>query len=552
MRRFLAFDLSSDARYNLNTGRILLLLSPLMVITARLTDPHPEILTNFSHFLTWAIVVYSLGVLVVSFFNSFVAEYLYPFVILAFCLHGSDSLHNLHLLAFNQEARFGLTIFTFITVWYLDNRSHLLVYQTGLISMLILVFFYTPERAPDAEGFLIQYVAIQVLLFILIGARIVTVQNLLRREADHRRLVEDMHEAIMQLDLKGHVEQVNERLCQLLGYDREVLLGRFSINDVIYEADKSMLKDKLSERTEQATKDRYDLRLVRKDGRVIWVQVAASPRYDSQGQRTGTSVVLVEVSQRKLIEQERDQLRRQLSYIQGELTQKNEELERFADSASRELKGPLDRISRSMDLLRRRFSQPDATANELMEDVHRSSQRMKNLLDALMVFSLSSVKQMRKQEIATAEVVGEVKSGLSSQIEGSQVRIIYEDLPVVQADRIQLIRLFRNLIENAIQYRSEAAPVIQITASENIERQEHIFAVEDNGAGIAREDYQKIFQIFQRDADLETEGVGMGLAICKKIVTNHGGRLWFTSTAGKGTTFYFSLPIAGAGEQPPA
>ncbi|MEL6253433.1 MAG: ATP-binding protein, partial [Bacteroidota bacterium] len=102
-------------------------------------------------------------------------------------------------------------------------------------------------------------------------------------------------------------------------------------------------------------------------------------------------------------------------------------------------------------------------------------------------------------------------------------------------------RLFKNIIDNSVTYRGEKPPEINISHTLDVEKKQHIFAFEDNGAGIKREDYDKIFMIFQKDSETD-QNIGMGLAISKKIALNHNGRLWFTSNVGKGTTFYLSLP----------
>ncbi|GAB4414305.1 MAG: hypothetical protein OHK0039_21970 [Bacteroidia bacterium] len=541
MLRLLRHPLPAQAEVHLLSGRILLFISPLMTLVARYTS-ETQHWTSVSHTLTWIITIYSFTILVLSFVSYPVARNLYFFVVGGFVFHGTDSLYNLGLLSFNSDARFGFVVFTFVTVWYLRNMGHLIVYQLALSLALVLVYFFTGNRNVDAYNFLIQYAALQMLIFVLIGSRIFNIQRLQRSEIEGMQLIEGMNEGVIQFNGKGEVVLVNNRLCQMLGYRREELIGDFAINKLIPESDREGIYRKLSDRR-AGRSDRYEIRLIRKDGRIIWVQVSASPRFDSKGNNIGSVSILVDITLRKLAEMERDNYSQQLKYIHQELSVKNEELERFGEVASRELKSPLDNISRSADLMLHRTPEPDPAARTLLQDIYASTHRMRNLLDALLVYSLSSSKQMVEQEVDLMEVISEVKSGLSSHIERDQVHIYYEDLPVVKADRIQMIRLFRNLIENAIQYRGQDTPVIQISAGEHLEKNEYTFAIEDNGLGISRDEYAHIFQVFRKNPTIETDSIGMGLAICKKIVNNHGGRLWFTSNVGKGTTFHFSLPM---------
>lgn len=126
-------------------------------------------------------------------------------------------------------------------------------------------------------------------------------------------------------------------------------------------------------------------------------------------------------------------------------------------------------------------------------------------------------------------------------IKENDAEIIVDPLPKIYADRSQMIQLFQNLIGNAIKYRSDDVPHIHISAQKGEE--EWIFQVSDNGIGIDSEYYDRIFQIFQRLHEMHVySGTGVGLAICKKIVERHGGRIWLDSEVGKGSTFYLSIP----------
>jgi light-regulated signal transduction histidine kinase (bacteriophytochrome) len=239
-----------------------------------------------------------------------------------------------------------------------------------------------------------------------------------------------------------------------------------------------------------------------------------------------------------------------MELTQQELALKTEELEQFAGSIGKDLSEPLDGILSHVARMKR-LAGTDTHAEPHLDEIAASTRRMKDLLEALLLYAASGARHTRRRKVDLNEIMDEVRSGMASLIQQHHVSLRYETLPAVQADRIQMIRLFRSLIEHALRYRSKDMPVIHISASENFERGEYIFAVEDNGTGIDPADYEKIFRLFQKRTGTDGETADLSLAISKKIVDNHGGRLWFTSSSGKGTTFFFSLPhgqLAAAGE----
>ena len=147
----------------------------------------------------------------------------------------------------------------------------------------------------------------------------------------------------------------------------------------------------------------------------------------------------------------------------------------------------------------------------------------------------------------------EVSGGeLARRAVENKAEIITRDLPVIMADRIQISRLIGNLIENAIENRGADPPLIKIGCSKNEDRQEYVFSVSDNGRGLNREEYERIFHLFGKEDPDSAGGVDIALHVCHKIARNHGGRLWFTTSSGKGSTFFFSIPIPGkSGEEKP-
>lgn len=225
------------------------------------------------------------------------------------------------------------------------------------------------------------------------------------------------------------------------------------------------------------------------------------------------------------------------------LARSNSELEQFAYVASHDLQEPLRMVTSYMELLERRYKDKlDADANEFIGYAVDGAGRMKALITDLLTYS--RVGSKGKELVATdcEAVLRDVLANLQTLIEDTQAEVNHQPLPCVLGDAIQLLQLFQNLIGNALKFRGEAAPRIEIKAEQTTDAGDWLFSVSDNGIGIDPQYYDRIFAVFQclhsRDV---YEGTGIGLAVCKKIVERHGGTIWLESTQGQGTTFYFTL-----------
>jgi signal transduction histidine kinase len=225
------------------------------------------------------------------------------------------------------------------------------------------------------------------------------------------------------------------------------------------------------------------------------------------------------------------------------LEQSNKELKQFAYIASHDLKEPLRMITSFLQLLERRYKDKlDQDANEFIGFAVEGAKRLDEMINDLLEFSKVTRKKIECSKVDINKVLEQTKMNLKHAIDTENAKINYNILPTIYGDEILIELVFRNIISNSIKYHSIETPKIDITATK--ESNQYLFAIKDNGIGMSPEHLGRIFTIFQRlHTKDEYEGTGIGLAIAQKIVIQHGGKIWAESELGKGTTFYFTLPI---------
>ena len=227
----------------------------------------------------------------------------------------------------------------------------------------------------------------------------------------------------------------------------------------------------------------------------------------------------------------------------AELARSNVELEQFAYVASHDLQEPLRMITSYLQLLQRRYQgKLDEKADKYIYFAVDGAARMQVLINDLLEFSRVATRAREPEPTDSEFILNQVLSNLELFIKENKATVSHDPLPEVMADSTQLAQVFQNLIANGIKFHSEEAPKIHISAEKKA--REWVFSVQDNGIGIDPQYSEKIFEVFKRlHKKEEYPGTGIGLAVCKKIVERHGGRIWVESELGKGSTFYFTLPI---------
>jgi signal transduction histidine kinase len=225
------------------------------------------------------------------------------------------------------------------------------------------------------------------------------------------------------------------------------------------------------------------------------------------------------------------------------LKRSNDELQQFAYVASHDLQEPLRMVTSYMELLDKRFgSELSPKAKEYMAFAVDGAHRMRELIDDLLVYSRVGSGPRAYSSVDLEGTARIALEHLHASIVTSNARINIEPLPTVWGDRTQLTQVLQNLIGNAIKFHGPELPVVRVSAEQS--NDVWVIAVKDNGIGISPDNQKKLFQMFMRfNSQEEYPGTGMGLAITKKIVEQHGGKIWVESEPGKGTTFFFTMPI---------
>lgn len=358
--------------------------------------------------------------------------------------------------------------------------------------------------------------------------------------ADHEMLrllaqvFESNLEAVIIADVNGRILHVNKSVALITGFASEALIGTL-LHDLLSECEPEMYQT-LWTAVISGGQWQGEILQKRKDGKeyLAWMNVNAVK--DTSGKVTN---MIAEFSDITTFKQTQDALTRRTE----ELANSNQELEQFAYVASHDLQELLRMVASYTQLLARRYKDKlDDDANEFIHFAVDGATRMQALIIDLLTMSRigTHAKQLEACESAIALERG--LSNLRLAIDESGAVVTHDPMPKLTADVSQLTQLFQNLIGNAIKFRSEASPTVHV----GVEKKsgEWLFSVRDNGIGIAPDYFDRIFIIFQRlHGKHEYPGTGIGLSVCKKIVDRHSGKIWIESEPGKGTVFYFTLPI---------
>ncbi len=351
-----------------------------------------------------------------------------------------------------------------------------------------------------------------------------------------RSLIESNIDALIATDPRGIITDVNKQMEALTNCTRDELIGA-PFKDFFTDPERAEVGIQRALREKSVTD--FELTACARDGRKTVVSYNATTFYDRSRTLQGVFASARDITRIKEAEGTRE-------LLLAQLTESNTELERFAYVASHDMQEPLRMVINFSQVVARDYADKlDDDGKGYLKMIGDSAARMRDMVRDLLEYARLGHEGFKFTEVDVAVELGHVLENLSSLIDDAGAVVTSDDLPKMRGNAVQVMRLLQNLIANAIKFQPpDRVPVIHIGVSES--DGQRVFYVRDNGVGIEPAFINEIFEPFRRLHTWKSiKGTGLGLAVCKKIVENHGGRIWAVSPPGVGTTFFFTLPGVG-------
>jgi len=376
------------------------------------------------------------------------------------------------------------------------------------------------------------------------------------REQTERRLAEmsgelqDLYDrapcGYHSLDPDGLVVRMNQTWCHWLGYQRDEVVGKKSVFDLLAAEDRSRARERFQRLVAGEEIGTGEARFVRKDGTRLQVLVSSTMVRDAAGAPWRIRAAMVDQSAFRGAKEQVDRLNAQLQRHVAELEDLNQELEKFSYSISHDLRAPLRAISGFARLLTEAHAGSlDAEGLRLLGVIQVNTERMGNLIDDLRSLSRLSRKALVRTPVDMGALVsGVIADRIAAQAPGG-AEIVVSDLPAADGDPALLKQVWERLIDNGVKFTAGAkSPRVEIGA--RADNGATVYTVKDNGIGFDMQYAAKVFEVFQRlHPQSDYEGTGVGLAIVQRVIHRHGGRVWAESAPGRGATFFFTLGAKG-------
>lgn len=338
------------------------------------------------------------------------------------------------------------------------------------------------------------------------------------------------------LDANGLFVKVNDTELKWLGYTSEEIEGKLKFTDIITEKSKETFYRTFPVFKQKGFIDELEFEMIRKDGTIFPVLLSATAISDTDGNFLTSRSSIFDITELKKAQKESDR------YL-ARLETANKEIEAFSYTVSHDLRAPLRHINGFIDILKETaLDKLEEKEKTYFEHITHAAKKMSTLIDELLSFSRISRSEIHRTNISFVQIVQDCLNDFSEEIRNRKINLTVGKLPEINADPAMMKQAMENLLSNAIKYTGKVEnPRIEI-GSEQQEDHTVVF-VKDNGAGFDMKYYDKLFGVFQRlHTTTEFEGIGIGLANVKRIISKHGGKVWATAEQNKGATFYFWIP----------